>query len=159
MELGGGLRYSGTSLTLYGQGRTLIGRNGYKEWGVQGTAEWRARLDGRGLFLHLSPGYGYAHSGIEQLWTQGLREEAATHIPRDYAARLDVNLSYAWDAPHHRGLITPTLEMRLQPHATAYRLGARWEMPHNLQLRLLGERREGNTDTDHALLLESALRF
>ena len=31
------------SLTLHGQARTLIGRDGYHEWGVQGAAEWRAR--------------------------------------------------------------------------------------------------------------------
>ena len=161
VELGGSLRYAGSSLTLHGQARTLIGRGGYNEWGVQGAAEWRARLDGRGLFLRLAPGYGYAQSGIEQLWTQGLREEAAGHVPRDYTARLDAELSYAWDAPWHRGRLVPTLALQLQRHTTAYRVGTRWEAPGNLQLRLLGERREGNAGTpaDHALLLEGTLQY
>ena len=69
---------------------------------------------------------------------------------------MDVEVSYAWDAPWHRGRVVPTLEMQLQRHMTAYRVGTRWEAPGNLQLRLLGERREGSAGTpaDHALLLE-----
>lgn len=51
-------------LTLRGQGRTLIRRDGYREWGVQGLAEWRARADGRGLMLRLTPSYGAADNGL-----------------------------------------------------------------------------------------------
>lgn len=158
-ELGGALRYTGGSLILHGQARTLIGRNGYKEWGIQGLAEWRARADGRGLTLRLTPGIGRADSGLAQLWTRGLREEMTPQAPQNYAARLDVNLSYGWDAPYQRGRITPYLEMQRQ-HTARYRSGVRWAGPGNLTLHLLGERHgDHEAGTDHALLLEGAWQF
>ncbi|MCY4360621.1 MAG: cadherin-like beta sandwich domain-containing protein, partial [Gammaproteobacteria bacterium] len=160
LELGGAVHYRGGPLTLHGQGRTLIGRDGYKEWGVQGTAEWRARLDGRGLVFSLSPGVGYGNSGIEQLWTRGLRADTTRQAPRDYSARLDLRLDYGWDAPHHRGRLTPYLGVQLQ-HTARYRVGTRWAAPGNLQLHLLGERTDGQAgrDAEHALLLEGTLGF
>ena len=158
-ELGGALRYTGGSLILHGQARTLIGRNGYKEWGIQGLAEWRARPDGRGLTLRLTPGIGRADSGLAQLWTRGLREEMTPQAPQNYAARLDVNLSYGWDAPYQRGRITPYLEMQRQ-HTARYRSGVRWAGPGNLTLHLLGERHgDHDAGTDYALLLEGAGQF
>ncbi|MCY4363007.1 MAG: hypothetical protein OXE42_12625, partial [Gammaproteobacteria bacterium] len=157
MELGGTLRYTGGPLTLHGHGRTLIGRDGYREWGLQGLAEWRARTDGRGLLLRLAPGVGQAGSGLEQLWTQGLRRATAA-MPQQ-AARLDLGLSYGWDAPHRRGRITPYLEMQLQ-HAARYRAGLRWAAPGHLQLQLTGERNDGpaGTGADHALMLQGSWR-
>ena len=159
LEAGGALRYVGGPLTLRGQARTLLGRGGYREWGLAGTAEWRARTDGRGLTLRLAPGLGSAESGLGQLWAQGLRER--THgTPSQAAARLDASLSYGWDAPGYRGRITPYLELRRQQASAAYRLGARWDAPSGFSLRLAGERNDGyaGTPADHALLLEGSWR-
>ncbi len=158
LEAGGALRYAGGPLTLRGQARALVGRGGYREWGLSGTAEWRARTDGRGLMLRLAPGLGSAQSGIGQLWAQGLRDK--THGAPQQAARLDASLSYAWDAPGHRGRITPYLELRRQQAAAAYRLGARWDAPSGFSLRLAGERTGGDAGlpADHALLLEGSWR-
>ncbi len=158
LEAGGALRYAGGPLTLRGQARALVGRGGYREWGLSGTAEWRARTDGRGLMLRLAPGLGSAQSGIGQLWAQGLRDK--THGAPQQAARLDASLSYAWDAPGHRGRITPYLELRRQQAAAAYRLGARWDAPSGFSLRLAGERNAGyaGAPADHALLLEGSWR-
>ena len=159
LEAGGALRYVGGPLTLRGQARTLLGRGGYREWGLSGTAEWRARTDGRGLTLRLAPGLGSAESGIGQLWAQGLRDR--THgTPSQAAARLDASLSYGWDAPGYRGRITPYLELHRQPAAAAWRLGARWDAPGGFSLRLAGERNDGHAGTpaDHALLLEGSWR-
>ena len=159
-ELGGTLHYTGGPLTLRGQGRALIGRRGYKEWGIQGLAEWRARTDGRGLTFSLAPGLGHAQSGIEQLWTRGLRQQQSTGARTNTRARLDMRLDYGWDAPHHRGRVTPYLEAQLQ-HTTRVRSGLRWAAPGNLHLHLVGERNSGNPGTppDHALLLEGTWRF
>ncbi len=158
LEAGGALRYAGGPLTLRGQARALVGRGGYREWGLSGTAEWRARTDGRGLMLRLAPGLGSAQSGIGQLWAQGLRDK--THGAPQQAARLDASLSYAWDAPGHRGRITPYLALHRQQAAAAYRLGARWDAPSGFSLRLAGERTAGHAGTpaDHALLLEGSWR-
>ena len=159
LEAGGALRYVGGPLTLRGQARTLLGRGGYREWGLAGTAEWRARTDGRGLTLRLAPGLGSAESGIGQLWAQGLRDK--THgTPSQAAARLDASLSYGWDAPGYRGRITPYLALRRQPASAAWRLGARWDAPSGFSLRLAGERNDGHAGTpaDHALLLEGSWR-
>ncbi len=158
LEAGGALRYAGGPLTLRGQARALVGRGGYREWGLSGTAEWRARTDGRGLMLRLAPGLGSAQSGIGQLWAQGLRDK--THGAPQQAARLDASLSYAWDAPGHRGRITPYLELHRQQAAAAYRLGARWDAPSGFSLRLAGERNAGyaGAPADHALLLEGSWR-
>ena len=159
LEAGGALHYAGGPLTLRGQARTLLGRDGYREWGLAGTAEWRARSDGRGLTLRLAPGLGSAQSGIGQLWAQGLRDR--THgLPQQQAARLDASLSYAWDAPGYRGRITPYLELHRQQAAAAYRLGARWDAPGGFSLRLAGERNDGHAGmpADHALLLEGSWR-
>ncbi len=158
LEAGGALRYAGGPLTLRGQARALVGRGGYREWGLSGTAEWRARTDGRGLMLRLAPGLGSAQSGIGQLWAQGLRDK--THGAPQQAARLDASLSYAWDAPGHRGRITPYLALHRQQAAAAYRLGARWDAPSGFSLRLAGERNAGyaGAPADHALLLEGSWR-
>ena len=159
LEAGGALHYAGGPLTLRGQARTLIGRGGYREWGLAGTAEWRARSDGRGLTLRLAPGLGSAQSGIGQLWAQGLRDR--THgTPPQQAARLDASLSYAWDAPGYRGRITPYLALHRQQASAAYRLGARWDAPGGFSLRLAGERNDGHAGApaDHALLLEGSWR-
>ena len=159
LEAGGALHYAGGPLTLRGQARTLIGRGGYREWGLAGTAEWRARSDGRGLTLRLAPGLGSAQSGIGQLWAQGLRDR--THgTPPQQAARLDASLSYAWDAPGYRGRITPYLALHRQQASAAYRLGARWDAPGGFSLRLAGERNDGTAGApaDHALLLEGSWR-
>ena len=161
VELGGSLHYTGGPLTLRGQGRTLIGRDGYKEWGIQGLAEWRARTDGRGLTLSLAPGLGAAESGIEQLWTRGLRQDRITPAATpNTRARLDLRLDYGWDAPHHRGRLTPYLEMQLH-HTTRVRSGLRWAAPGNLHLHLVGERNNAGAGTppDHALLLEGTWQF
>ena len=159
LEAGGALHYAGGPLTLRGQARTLIGRGGYREWGLAGTAEWRARSDGRGLTLRLAPGLGSAQSGIGQLWAQGLRDRAHG-LPQQQAARLDASLSYAWDAPGYRGRITPYLALHRQQASAAYRLGARWDAPGGFSLRLAGERNDGHAGmpADHALLLEGSWR-
>ena len=159
-ELGGTLHYTAGPLTLHGQARTLVARDGYREWGLQGYAEWQSRPDGRGLTFSLTPGYGQADSGLQQLWTQGLRRAPASHVPRDYAARLDVKLSYGWDAPYHRGHITSYLETQWQ-HAARYRSGVRWRAAEALELHLVGERNGGDAGVgaDNALLLEGTVWF
>lgn len=158
-ELGGALHYTAGPLTLHGRARTLLGRDGYREWGLQGHAEWQSRPDGRGLTFSLTPGYGQAERGIQQLWTQGLRQQATTHARRNYGARLNARLSYGWDA-RRRGRFTSYLETQWE-YAAHYRAGVRWHASEALELHLVSERNGdgGGGEPDNALLLEGRVQF
>ncbi len=53
--LGTGLRYTNGGLTMEGKLHTLLGRDDYREWGVQGTIVLDPGLRGQGLAFSLTP--------------------------------------------------------------------------------------------------------
>ena len=68
-ELGGGLRIAGPIFRAQGNGRIFLHPD-HREWGIQGLVELRSRQE-TGLSLQVSPTYGNAQSGLNQLWANG----------------------------------------------------------------------------------------
>ena len=68
--------------------------SGYEEWGASGSVRIDPGASGRGLSFSLTPTWGAAGSGVEQLYglehTRGLAENREF----DPKARLDAELGY-----------------------------------------------------------------
>ncbi len=145
---------------------TLLGRSDYEEWGIMGMVRLSAGADGQGLSFEMSPAYGNSGgadasgSGSGQIWSNGLREDAA-HIAEDAGGQLEMRLGYGLPTPGERdGLLTPWSGMTLHDDGNRYRLGLDWATGGPFTLRLHGERRETvGADADHAVLLKGEARF
>ena len=96
LELGGRVRYADPAwgLTIDGAVRGLLAHedSAYKEWGASGTIRIDPGPMGQGLALTLSPTWGVASSGVENLWsrqtTAGLAPQGnRTHGPGRPAER------------------------------------------------------------------------
>ena len=105
MELGGGFRYANArlGLTAEGRGRLLIAaREGYEEWGVGGMVQFDPAARGGGLSVRLSPSYGDAASGLNQLWDQGV-SDAVRDPDMRHANRPTLDGEVAYGLPGLRG--------------------------------------------------------
>ncbi len=75
MEIGGGLRYVSATkaLTVEGHGRLLAASpNDYEEWGVRGMIQFNPQASvNRGLALKITPTWGQAASGVQELYEVG----------------------------------------------------------------------------------------
>ncbi len=153
IELNAGLRYHNPvqGLTLEGNIHTLIAREDYNEWGINGTIILASGQDGQGLSLSLSPGYGEDSDGL--LWDNGLSEDAIAET--DYGMRLKTRIGYGLSAPHGwDGMLTPYSEMTIG-NTNSYRFGVGWET-NRYGLDLVGEHRQGS---ENAALLKGEIRF
>ena len=160
-ELGGGLSYADSTrrLTAAGTARVLLGRRGHDEWGVQAEFELRPRQDGSGASFSLRPGYGHSNSGVQRLWERGLRgPEPDPRVAPSTAARLNARLGYGLFAAG--GMLTLAGEMTTTGGAKSYRLGPHWTPAEQLNVELIGERRErlGSRAT-RTILLKGIQRF
>ncbi len=173
--LGTGLRYTNGGLTMEGKLHTLLGRDDYREWGVQGTIVLDPGLRGQGLAFSLTPGYGYGDgdgdvgvSGSSQIWQglpKGPRDQG--HQNQNYRGRLQANMGYGFFTSGG-GLLTPYGEVRLS-NSRYYRLGMRWNPNIPFSLNLFGEHQTGNdsignsagnsTGDNNAILLEGQMQF
>ena len=72
VELGAGIRYTDAvfGLTLEANARGLVAHqdSAYEEWGAWATLRLDPGEPGKGLSLSLSPTWGAANSGLDQLW-------------------------------------------------------------------------------------------
>ena len=151
MELGGGLRYTHAriGLTAEGRGRVLVsGRAGYEEWGFGGMIRIDPATRGQGLQVRLTPSYGDAASGVNQLWDQGVSGAVGEGGPgarpggtvRTNRPNLDGEVAYG--LPGFRG--APYGGFRLDGGgARAFSSGVRYDLGSGFGLRIEGTRREG----------------
>ena len=144
MELGGGFRYAnaGLGLTAEARGRLLIAaREGYEEWGVGGMVQFDPATRGSGLSVRLSPSYGDAASGLNQLWESGV-SDAVRDPEMRHAGRHNLDGEISYGLPGSRG--TPFGGFHLaQGGAKAFSSGVRYDLGAGLGLRVEGTRREG----------------
>ena len=141
MEVGGGLRYSSANLgvTAEGRGRMLVtGREGYEEWGVGGVFRIDPGARGQGLSVRLSPSYGDAASGLNELWERGV---SGPIDGRELRGRTNVDGEIAYGVAGFKG--TPYGGFHLaEGGARAFSSGLRYDLGSGLGLRLEGTRRE-----------------
>ena len=96
---------------------------------------------GGGLSVRLSPSYGDAASGLNQLWDQGV-SDAVRDPDMRHAGRPSLDGELAYGLPGFRG--TPFGGFRLgRGGAKAFSSGVRYDLGSGLGLRVEGTRREG----------------
>ena len=169
VEIGGDLKYldPADGVTMAGRGRLLAALPGqgtsHREWGLSLLLRMEPQAGGRGLSLSLLPAYGHPASGVQQLWQQGVAEQALGD-PGIFSpqARLEAELGYGLALPAAGGaVLTPYGGLTLaEAGAQSYRLGGRLTATPALHLSLEGERRvAADGAPDHGLSLQARLRF
>ena len=146
-------------LAVWSQARALLGRDDYKEWGVQGVISLDSGADEHGLSFKLSPSYGNTGSRMGEIWRQGLLDKDSDDSGgnQDDGARMEAYLGYGLSAPNGRGLLLPYAEMTFGD-SRSYRLGLRWKRSTRFDVNIVGERSEGST-ANHKVMLESRIRL
>ena len=164
LELGAGLRYARSAVTVEGRVRALAlhEASGYEEWGASGSVRVEPSASGRGLSLTLAPTWGDASSAVERLWSLRDPGGLAANADIEPRARLDAELGYGLTGPRGVGVATPYAGLGLAGEgARAWRAGARWDLAPRFTLGLEATRREPSTDDppEHRLMLRGALRW
>ena len=139
LEIGAGLRYHNAArgLTLETRLRALLSHSGdTKDQGLSATLNLTPGADRQGLSLSLTPAYGNAASGVQNVWDKGV---PTTDSDSDLNARMSVEVGYGF-AGVGDGLLTPYSEMTLGEDNKTYHLGVRWELSEMFTLNLVGER-------------------
>ncbi len=139
VEIGAGLRYHNATrgLTLETRLRALLSHSGdTKDQGLSATLNLTPGADRQGLSLSLTPAYGNAASGVQNVWDKGV---PAADSDSDLNARMSVEVGYGF-AGVGDGLLTPYSEMTLGEDNKTYHLGVRWELSEMFTLNLVGER-------------------
>ena len=170
IELGAGIRYTdaalGLSLEAHSRGLVAHQDSAYEEWGAWATLHLDPGEPGRGLSLSLSPTWGAASSGLDQLWRSPSMPGYAASTPGyaanswlDTGGRLSAELGYGVDAFQGMGMGTyySGLE-RAGGGLQRWRLGKRWELGSQLQMSVEGERHESSLiPPDHAISVQGLL--
>ena len=164
LEVGAGLRYARSAVTVEGAVRALVAHEDahYREWGASGAIRVEPGTAGRGLSLGIVPTWGAAASGAERLWSA--RDAGGLVRSDDFEAerRIEVELGYGLGAPHGPGLVTPYAGVTLSGGAhRALRTGLRWNASPSATVSLEA-RREGQgagEATTNALTLRAEARW
>ncbi len=161
LELGGGVHWNDPArgLTVQARARTLLGRGGYRQWGVAGLASLDPGADGLGLALSIAPAWGAADSGLARLWNEGMAgRPTATLRPEP---QLEATLGYGVVAPGIVGTVTPYAGLSLAgAQAQTWRTGARLNAGAELDAHLETTWRETIVGApDLGVTLEVEMRF
>ena len=126
VELGGGVRFAASGLTMEVRGRGLLAHKDrdYEEWGVSASAVISPGSEGRGLSMRVGSAWGAASSRADRVWTGGAAGLAGeADLP---GASLDAEVAYGLDALS--GLLTPYTGVALSENGETWRAGARWTL-------------------------------
>ena len=140
-----------------GRGRMLVtGREGYEEWGVGGVLMIDPGRRGEGLSIRVSPSYGEAASGLNELWERGV--SGPLH-DRARLGRTNVDGEVAWGVAGFRG--TPYSGFLLAGGGhRAFSSGLRYDVGSGLGVRIEGTRREsGPGSPRHTVGVRGRLSF
>ena len=164
LEVGAGLRYARSAVTVEGRVRALAlhEASGYEEWGASGSVRVEPSASGRGLSVTLAPAWGNAASAVERLWSLRDPGGLASNADPEPGARLDAELGYGLTGPRGVGVATPYAGLGLaREGARAWRAGARWNLAPRFTLGLEATRREpsANAPPEHRLMLRGALHW
>ena len=159
VELGGGLRYTGSGLTIQVNARGLLAHadSDYEEWGVSGSVRLDPGERGRGLSMRLGSSWGAPAGGAEQIWNGRSAAGLIGNGEFDPGSRLDAEVGYGLGGMG--GLLTPYGGMSVSQRAQTYRVGSRYRLDERFSMSLEGERREGGDDVDHGFALRGSLRW
>ena len=163
-EVGAGLAYQGTGISIEGKIRTLVAHDdsAYREWGASFAVRVDPGSDGRGMSLSITPTWGNAASEAEQLWSTRTAEDLVGNAEFEAERRLDAELGYGLGGPYGWGTLTPFGGLSLSDGAQrTLRTGLRWKASESATVALEGTREEnGDGETPaNALMLRAQVRF
>ncbi|MCY4645540.1 MAG: fibronectin type III domain-containing protein [Gammaproteobacteria bacterium] len=158
-EVGGGLRYTNSSLGLTAEGRgrfVISGHDGYEEWGLGGTLMFDPAARGQGLSIRVAPSYGDHMSGVSQLWERGVSDAMGGHGP---GMGPNVDGEVAYGIAGLKG--TPYSGFYLgQGGVRAFSSGVRYDLGSGVGLRLEGTRREsGLSGAQHSVRVRGRIKL
>ena len=170
LELGGRVQYvhPRQGLTMEAAVRGLLAHedSAYKEWGASGTIRIDPGPMGQGLALTLSPTWGVASSGVENLWsrqtTAGLAPQGRTPAP---AGQFHAQVGYGLWLPSTGGLVTPFTAVTVAGQGgSRSRVGLVFDRPGTwgtgLRVELAGERiATAAGPPEHTIGLQLQFRF
>ena len=163
VEIGGGISYQGAGFSIEGSVRKLVAHeeSGYDEWGASGSVRIDPGASGRGLSLTLTPTFGAASSGVEQLWTH--RDATGLTPDGEFEAesQFETELGYGIGLRGNHGLLTPYTGLSLREGGDrTWRTGTRWKMAEQATLGLEATRSEAqNAPAMNALIVRSVVRW
>ena len=164
LEVGAGLRYARSAVTVEGRVRALAlhEASGYEEWGASGSVRVDPSASGRGFSLTLAPTWGDAASAVERLWSLRDPGGLAANAEFEPRPRLDAELGYGVGASHGLGIMTPYAGFTLSGGAhRALRTGVRWNASPSATV-ILEASREGQGSGEaptNALTLRAEARW
>ena len=168
VEVGGGIRYTGSALTLELRARGLLMHEAgdFHDWGVSGTLRYDPTPSSeRGLSASLTQSWGAsAAGGAEALWSRNAASGLAAASTLESVGPLYAQLGYGFSA--FGGTGTPWLGYTMSDIGRDYRLGYRFDFVRakgaDVGLNLEASRREGSYDgdkTEHGLMLLGVLSW
>ena len=168
VEVGGGLRYTGSVLTLDVNARILLTHEveDFRDWGVSGTLRYDpAPSSERGLSASLSQSWGAsAAGGAAALWSRNTASGLAAGGASEPVGVLHAELGYGFSALGGTG--TPWVGYTVSDAGRDYRLGYRLDFTHqkgaDVGLSLEASRRENAHDggqMEHGLMLLGILNW
>ncbi len=159
VELGGGVRYAASGLTMEVRVRGLLAHeeSDYEEWGVSASVVFSPGSEGRGLSMRVGSAWGAASGGAGRIWTGGAAGLAGS--ADQPGASLDAEVAYGLDAL--RGLLTPYAGVALSENGETWRAGARWKLGPAFDLELEASLKEpvGDEEPEGGLLLRGSRRW
>ena len=163
-EVGAGLAYQGTGISIEGKVRTLVAHDedAYEEWGASFAVRIDPGSDGRGLSLSITPTWGSAASEAEQLWSTRTAEDLVGNTEFEAEQHLDAELGYGVRGPGGWGTLTPFGGLTLADSARrTLRTGLRWKASQRATVGLETTREDGTGEgpANHALMLRAAMRW
>ena len=161
VELGGGVRYAASGLTMEVRARGLLAHeeSDYEEWGVSASLVFSPGSEGRGLSMRVGSAWGAASGGAGRIWTGGAAGLAGgADLP---GASLDASLEVAYGLDAVRGLLTPYAGVALSENGEIWRAGARWKLGPAFDLELEASLKEpvGDEEPEGGLLLRGSRRW
>ena len=164
VELGGGVRYAASGLTMEVRARGLLAHeeSDYEEWGVSASVVFSPGSEGRGLSMRVGSAWGAASGGADRIWTGGAAglaggaDQPGASLP---GASLDAEVAYGLDAV--RGLLTPYAGVALSENGEIWRAGARWKLGPAFDVSLEANLKEpvGDEEPEGGLLLRGSRRW
>ena len=159
VELGGGVRYAASGLTMEVRVRGLLAHEerDYEEWGMSASVVFSPGSGGRGLSMRAGSAWGAASGGVGRIWTGGAAGFAReVDLP---GASLDAEVAYGLDAV--RGLLTPYTGVALSESGETWRAGARWKLGPAFDVSLEASLKESAAEEkpESGLLLRGSRRW
>ena len=163
VEIGGGISYQGAGFSIEGSVRKLVAHeeSGYEEWGASGSVRIDPGASARGLSLTLTPTFGAASSGVEELWSH--RDATGLTPGGEFEAesRFETELGYGIGLPGTQGVVTPYTGLSLGEGGNrTLRTGARWNMAPEATLGLEATREErGGENPVNAVVFRAQIHW